>query len=144
MIEFAQKLKDADWLEKQDPYVIIKCGNQMLRTCTQTDGGKSPVWNETFTFNVINENSAELTIMDEDTMSADDTIGSAVVPFAKAREQGTCTIQSPVITKKGKQHGMIQVVMTFVPNDSLKPKKGKKAVYPPAPYPHVCIVFIYI
>lgn len=37
----------------------------MCRAC-ECAGGKNPVWNETFNFNVINENNAEIAIMDDD------------------------------------------------------------------------------
>ncbi len=61
-IEFAKDLKDQDWFGKQDPYCQISVGGQRFRTRTAIDGGKNPVWNETFSANVINENSVEVVI----------------------------------------------------------------------------------
>ncbi len=74
---------------RQDPYAIIRVGGQEYRTRTAVDGGKNPVWNETFNFNCINENTAEVVILDEDLASRDDTIGTAIVSLARAREHGT-------------------------------------------------------
>lgn len=37
----------------QDPYCIVKCGGQTFKTRTAKDGGKNPVWNETFTVGVV-------------------------------------------------------------------------------------------
>ena len=47
---------------RQDPYCIVRVGAQMFRTRTARDGGRNPVWNETFDFNLINENDVELEI----------------------------------------------------------------------------------
>ncbi len=47
---------------RQDPYCILRVGGQQFRTRTAVDGGKNPVWNETFTFNCINENTVDFEI----------------------------------------------------------------------------------
>lgn len=48
-----------------------------------------------FEFSVINENSLELTVMDEDTLSRDDLIGTCSISLARAREMngGTDIVQ---------------------------------------------------
>lgn len=68
----------------QDPYAVLKVGGQTFRTKTHTDGGKNPVWNETFAVNVINDNTADLTLYDSD-VGKDDVIGTATVGLAKVR-----------------------------------------------------------
>eukprot|EP00798_Chlamydomonas_sp_ICE-L_P014117 gene14117-20071_t len=60
-VEFGKGLKDKDIFGKMDPYCVLKCGGMTLRTKTAKGGGKDPVWNETMSFNVINENSVEVT-----------------------------------------------------------------------------------
>ncbi|KXZ43576.1 hypothetical protein GPECTOR_86g369 [Gonium pectorale] len=119
-VEYAKDLKDKDWFGKQDPYAMVRVGNQQFRTRTATDGGKNPVWNETFRFNIINENDAELIIKDDDVASHDDYIGTCRVNFAKAREYGRDTVQLPVSSKHGKQHGFVQVTLMFTRNSALK------------------------
>ncbi|KAG2449211.1 hypothetical protein HYH02_005958 [Chlamydomonas schloesseri] len=138
-VEFAKDLKDKDWFGKQDPYAVLKVGSQQFRTRTAVDGGKNPVWNETFRFNVINENDVELIIKDSD-VSADDYIGTARVSLAKAREHGRDTQQCAVHSKSGKQHGFVQVNLTFTRNSALKagahghPQPGAYPGYPQQAY----------
>lgn len=132
IVEFAKGLKDKDWFGKQDPYCLLTCGAQTFRGRTAKDGGTSPVWNETFNFSVINENDIGIVIKDEDT-GKDDTIGTAHVPLAKAREHGRDSQQVPVLSKSGKQHGFIQLTLTFAKNSSIKGYAGSAGV-PPA-YP---------
>eukprot|EP00195_Chlamydomonas_chlamydogama_P003395 CAMPEP_0202915720 /NCGR_PEP_ID=MMETSP1392-20130828/66461_1 /ASSEMBLY_ACC=CAM_ASM_000868 /TAXON_ID=225041 /ORGANISM="Chlamydomonas chlamydogama, Strain SAG 11-48b" /LENGTH=240 /DNA_ID=CAMNT_0049607859 /DNA_START=105 /DNA_END=827 /DNA_ORIENTATION=+ len=119
-LEFGQGLKDQDWFGKQDPYCIIKCGSQTYRSKTCTDGGKNPVWNELFRFNIINENDVSIVCKDEDTLGRDDIIGSATFTLAKAREQGSARLQVPMMSKKGKQHGFISVYLVYSTNSSMK------------------------
>lgn len=59
-LEFAQGLKDKDFFGKQDPYAIVSIGNQQYRSKTHTDGGRNPVWSQTFNFNIINEVSRQM------------------------------------------------------------------------------------
>eukprot|EP00798_Chlamydomonas_sp_ICE-L_P016210 gene16210-22374_t len=58
--EFGKGLKDKDIFGKMDPYCVLKCGGTTLRTSTAKRGGQDPVWNETMSFNVINENSVDV------------------------------------------------------------------------------------
>lgn len=106
---------------RQDPYAIVRCGGQQFRTRTHVDGGRNPVWNETFTFQIINDNSLELTVMDAD-VGRDDLIGTATVSLARAREQGSDSVQAPVVCKHSrKQHGFVAVNLRWMPNDALRP-----------------------
>mmetsp|Transcript_20875 Transcript_20875/g.53096 ORF Transcript_20875/g.53096 Transcript_20875/m.53096 type:complete len:185 (-) Transcript_20875:655-1209(-) len=120
-LEYAKDLKDMDWFGKMDPYAIIKCGTQTVRSKTHVDGGRHPVWAQTFEFNIINENTVEISLFDEDTLTKDDHIGIATISLAKTREQGADKLMAPVMTKKGKQHGYVQVSMTFKTNAALRP-----------------------
>lgn len=133
-VQFAQGLKDGDWFGKQDPYAIVRCGGQQFRTKTAVDGGKNPVWNETFLFNVINENTIEIDIKDED-VGKDDLIGSVMISLAKAREAGSDTLQAPVVSKKSrKQHGFASVQLKWAPNDALKPAAPQQPMQPQVVY----------
>ncbi|GFR48310.1 hypothetical protein Agub_g10191 [Astrephomene gubernaculifera] len=125
-IEFAQGLKDKDWFGRQDPYCVLSVGGQHFRTHTATDGGRNPVWNQTFRFNVINENDVELTIKDSD-VGRDDNIGTARISLARARQFGRDTMQAPVYSKHGKQHGFVQVSLVFTPNKATGAYSGYPA-----------------
>lgn len=135
-VEFAKDLADKDWFGKQDPYCLLSIGNQKVRSRTHIDGGRNPVWNDTFRFTVVNENTVTITLMDEDTLSNDDWIGTATISCARAREQGRDHIQAPVMTKHNKQRGFISVALTFTSNNSLKPANAQSQPQPyPYPYP---------
>ncbi|XP_047153784.1 LOW QUALITY PROTEIN: uncharacterized protein LOC124825244 [Vigna umbellata] len=47
------KLKDTEWISRQDPLFGIEYGSTKFRTRTCTDGGKNPVFQEKFVFPLI-------------------------------------------------------------------------------------------
>ena len=97
------------------------------------DGGRNPVWNETFRFNVINENNVDVEIKDED-VGKDDLIGTCTFSLAKARESGSDRIQAPVVSKKSrKQRGFLSIALSWEPNKALKPTVTTQ---PAAPHYH--------
>lgn len=144
-VNFANNLKNHDFLSKQDPYCILRCGGNTLRTSIAHGAGSSPVWHETFSFSLINENQLELTVMDHDTFTRDDVIGSCSVSLAKARLQGSEVIQAPVMTRKGSHKGFVQLTLKFTSNNSLRnpyshPQQQQQAAggsyyAPPQPQP---------
>ncbi|KAK8605992.1 hypothetical protein V6N13_102755 [Hibiscus sabdariffa] len=71
-----KKLKDTEWLSRQDPYVCLEYGSSKCRTQTCTDGGKSPKFQEKFTFSLM-EGLAEMQVVvwNSNTLSSDDLIG---------------------------------------------------------------------
>ncbi len=103
-----------------DPYAVITCGGQRFRTKTHTDGGRHPVWNQSFQFNVINENTVGVELYDSDTFSRDDKIGSCTVDLSRARMSGSDSQQAAVRTSKGKQHGFVSVRIAFKPNQPVQ------------------------
>ncbi|GLI61340.1 hypothetical protein VaNZ11_003701 [Volvox africanus] len=122
-LHYAKDIKDCDWFGRQDPYVRLRVGSQEKRSRVCRDGGRNPVWDETFEFTIINENTLEMTLMDEDTLKRDDLIGTCCVSLAKAREQGHDVVQAPVSSGKKihKQRGFVQVTLSFVSNSKLRP-----------------------
>jgi hypothetical protein len=88
----------------------------------------SPPSQETFSFNLINENTVEIKIMDEDTLTKDDVIGECMVSLARAREQGRDSVQVPVVSSRSKkQRGFVSVSLKFHTNASLKPAQQHPA-----------------
>lgn len=95
--------------------------------------------NQTFQFNVINDNTVTVTVYDEDTMSRDDRIGTCTISLARAREQGQDRATVPLVcSRTGKQHGHITASIRFEPNGGLRPPAAGYAPvgYAPAPYPN--------
>lgn len=136
-LEYGHGLKDKDWFGKQDPYCIITVGNQTMRSKTAKDGGKNPVWNQQFRFNIINENNFTIKVMDED-VGGDDHIGDGIGQLAKVRGGSHTDRQDITLVsrKGGKARGHITVTLTFLPNKSLKPQatQAQPYGYPAAPY----------
>jgi hypothetical protein len=91
------------------------------------------VWNEQFRFNVINENSVSIQLLDED-VTFPDLIGNARIDLARTRTFGSDTVQAPVMTKNGKQHGFVQVALSFAKNSALM-QPQPQALYHPATHP---------
>ncbi|XP_076881097.1 elicitor-responsive protein 3-like [Bidens hawaiensis] len=83
------KLKDTEWIARQDPYVCLEYGSSRNRTRVCTDGGKNPTFQEKFMYNVV-EGLRELNInvWNSNTISRDDFIGSGKVHLGKVLSQG--------------------------------------------------------
>lgn len=67
--------KDMELIGEMDPYVVLKYQNQKFRTRVHGEGGKTPVWNQTFSI-VIKGKTEDINIavLDEDILY-DDVIG---------------------------------------------------------------------
>ena len=65
-----------DVFGKSDPYCQVIIGNETHKSSIKDGAGKKPYWNESFDFKVFNSYLAEFKIMDHDTGSDDDFLGS--------------------------------------------------------------------
>ncbi|KAI3888186.1 hypothetical protein MKX03_020584 [Papaver bracteatum] len=90
----ASKIKDTDFFGKMDPYVIIQFGNQKRKSTVARGEGKTPMWNEKFTFDVEypdnikdehHQYKLNLIIMDKDRFSRDDFNGRSEIIATKYR-----------------------------------------------------------
>lgn len=143
-VEFAQGLKDQDFFGRMDPYAIVTVGSQTYRTKTIKSGGTNPVFNEVFRFNIINENSFNVVLKDDD-IGKDDMIGQGQGDLAKVRMNKTDRVQIMMNTHKGKQKGFVSINLSFEPNSGMKPAGAPGAApyaqpppqyaYPQAPPP---------
>ena len=68
-------IKNYDWLNKNDLFVIIKYGTQIRRTTTKWNDDH-PEWNESFLFTKNDDDTIEVSLYDEDSWSKDETIKS--------------------------------------------------------------------
>ncbi|GIL82549.1 hypothetical protein Vretimale_12006, partial [Volvox reticuliferus] len=115
-IEFAEGLKDHDFIFRQSPYCIVSVGAQTYRTQVASQGGRNPVWNETFQFNVCNENDLMIEVKDCE-MGRDPNLGNAAVNLSNVRQMGRDRQQVPVIsTHHQVQHGLLSVALSFQPD----------------------------
>ncbi|CAI5997688.1 unnamed protein product [Closterium sp. NIES-65] len=97
----------------QDPYATIKYNDIDLRTKTDTNGGTSPKWNETFSLVVGESPVITLTVLHERVLSNGELIGTGKVDFSRARELGKATESVLLETPDGKQQGVLEVKLKF-------------------------------
>ncbi|MED6158435.1 hypothetical protein PIB30_032759 [Stylosanthes scabra] len=112
----AKDLKDADFLGKMDPYVILTYRAQENRSRVAKGGGSNPRWNESFLF-TVSDNVAELNlrIMDKDTFTKDDFVGEARIPLEPVFAAGSIPETSYNVVKKQNYCGEIRLALTFNP-----------------------------
>ncbi|KAL3717777.1 hypothetical protein ACJRO7_002995 [Eucalyptus globulus] len=112
---------------KMDPYVLIQYKTQERKSSIARGQGSNPSWGEKFTFRVEYPGEGDhhqfklnLKIMDKDTFSADDYIGSATIFLedflALGVENGTAELHPSkyrVVRMDQSYCGEIQVGLTF-------------------------------
>nr|KAJ0196945.1 hypothetical protein LSAT_V11C700376110 [Lactuca sativa] len=140
------KLKDTEWISRQDPYVHIEYGSNKSSTRTCKDGGKNPTFQEKFVYSLV-EGLRELnvTVWNSNTITHDDFIGSGKIPLAKVLSQGFDDSSWPLQSKTGRHAGEVRLIMHYSNSNSnsgvsciLKPGKDiahkpSKGLAPSAP-----------
>ncbi|CAI5500819.1 unnamed protein product [Closterium sp. Naga37s-1] len=105
----------------QDPYATIKYNDIDLRTKTDTNGGTSPKWNETFSFAVGESPVITLTVLHERVLSNGELIGTGKVDFSRARELGKAVESVLLETPDGKQQGVLEQSCLLSPISPITP-----------------------
>ncbi|OIT39730.1 PREDICTED: elicitor-responsive protein 1-like [Nicotiana attenuata] len=130
------KLKDTEWISRQDPYVCLEYGSTKFRTRTCTDGGKNPTFQEKFVFTLI-EGLREINVVvwNSNTISYDDFIGSGKIQLHKVLSQGYDDTAWPIQTKIGRHAGEVRLIMHYA--NANKPATSYAPSAPPyaAPQP---------
>lgn len=67
----------------QDPYCIIKLGQQQKKTRVHDEGGKKPRWNDTLTFAKSSDTNLKIEVWDKDVID-DDLVGEGFYNLTKA------------------------------------------------------------
>ena len=131
----AIRLKDTQTFGKQDPYVVLRCGeSEHFRTKVCKDGGTAPTWNEKFTFTIARgENEVHLRIWNSNMLRSDTCIGSAVVELDKVFKEGYDDVDVSVFDAKGRPAGVLNVVLTFMPGQVSKPTQPAPSAQPSVP-----------
>ncbi|VFQ81895.1 unnamed protein product [Cuscuta campestris] len=132
-----QKLKDTEWISRQDPYASLEYGSTRFRTRTCTDGGKNPTFQEKFVFSLI-EGLREMNVVvwNSNTITYDDFIGSGKVILNKVLSEGYDDSSWPLQTKTGRNAGEIRLIMHYA--NAKKPPTSYASSAPPymtPPYP---------
>ncbi|XP_028781152.1 protein SRC2 homolog [Neltuma alba] len=141
------KLRDTEWISRQDPYVCVEYASTKFRTRTCTDGGKNPTFQEKFVFPLI-EGLREINVLvwNSNTITFDDFIGSGKIQLQKVLSEGFDDSTWPLQTKTGRHAGEVKVIMHYAnakkPTSSYAPSAPpymnssvQYSAPPPASYP---------
>ena len=131
----AIRLVETQSFGKQDPYCVVRVGEESARTKVCRDGGTAPTWNERFTFQLARvEEELVVRLWNSNSLKSDKCIGSARIPLAKVYAEGYDDVDAKVMTTKGAPGGMLNMVLTWVP--AATPAANVTHVYlPGAPAP---------
>ncbi|XP_031479985.1 uncharacterized protein LOC116250486 [Nymphaea colorata] len=115
------KLKDTEWISRQDPYVCLEYGSAKFRTRTCTDGGKNPTFQEKFIFTLI-EGLREINVhvWNSNTLTMDDLIGSGRIQLQRVLHEGYDDSSWPLQTKHGRHAGEVRLILHH-PNLNKRP-----------------------
>eukprot|EP01006_Ploeotia_vitrea_P031625 TRINITY_DN63957_c0_g1_i1.p1 TRINITY_DN63957_c0_g1~~TRINITY_DN63957_c0_g1_i1.p1 ORF type:complete len:596 (-),score=78.50 TRINITY_DN63957_c0_g1_i1:113-1900(-) len=98
---------------KADPYAKLRVGTQEYSTKPNAGGGKNPIWNEEFSFDISNEREMEVEVLDKETVGTDKFMGRCKVSImewiANGRFEGDLEIQD----KAGKPVGRVTLSVKF-------------------------------
>ena len=75
----ASNLASSSFVGKVNPFAIIKIGTQEQQTKVVQDGGKKPVWGDTFDFSISTEKELNLRVMDKADVGQPKFIGHFVI-----------------------------------------------------------------
>lgn len=118
-IELVQghELRDVEFFGKSDPYATVGIAGQTQRSKTAHDGGKNPVWNQSFLIDIPDgPHELEISVLDQERRGADEAMGSVTIPLGKVfveRQIPPCNykLQLP----NGKFQGELTVGLKFFP-----------------------------
>ena len=124
----ARNIKAADWNGTSDPYVRLHVGsaeNMQSRRTRTINGTLQPEWHETFRFEIEAASRLEhltLECMDEDSQSADNSLGTASLALAPLKPNEQCqfwcrlgTTWHPVKCVESWQGLLVEVRCVLVP-----------------------------
>lgn len=98
---------------KADPFARLRIGTQEFSTKPNPGGGKNPIWNEEFTFDISNEKELEIEVMDKETVGNDKFMGRCKVSIiewiANGRFEGDLELQD----KMNKPVGRVSIAARF-------------------------------
>ncbi|GMH69721.1 hypothetical protein TrLO_g11261 [Triparma laevis f. longispina] len=98
---------------KADPYAKLKIGSQEHQTKPHVQGGKNPVWNQEFEFQISTEKEMEVDIFDKEQVGSDKFMGRAKVGIMDWIAMGNFQGDIPILDKADKEIGKINVNVKF-------------------------------
>lgn len=111
---------------KADPYARLRVGTQEFATKPNAGGGKNPIWNEEFVFDISNEKEIEIEVLDKETVGNDKFMGRAKVSIMEWIANGRFEGDLDLDDKGGKSVGRVSVSVKFErPGAALQAGKEK-------------------
>lgn len=98
---------------KADPYARLRIGTQEFATKPNPGGGKNPIWNEEFIFDISNERDMEVEVLDKETVGNDKFMGRLKISIMEWVANGRFDGDLDVVDKAGKSVGRISLVCKF-------------------------------
>eukprot|EP01038_Epipyxis_sp_PR26KG_P005989 gene5989-8246_t len=112
---------------KADPYAKMRIGTQEFSTKPNPGGGKNPVWNEEFAFDISNEKEVEIEVLDKEAVGNDKFMGRCKISIIEWIANGTFNGDLDLVDKAGKPVGNISISVKF---DRPNVADAKSAVVP--------------
>lgn len=104
---------------KADPYCKMRIGVQEFATKHHAGGGKNPIWNEEFGFDISNEKELELEVLDKETVGNDKFMGRSTISIVEWIANGKFEGELEVQDKAGKPVGKVALACKFERPNSL-------------------------
>jgi Ca2+-binding EF-hand superfamily protein len=104
---------------KADPYCKLRIGTQEFNTKHNAGGGKNPVWNEEFGFDISNEKDMEVEVLDKETVGNDKFMGRCKVSIMEWIATGRFEGDLDLVDKANKPVGRVTIAVKFE-----RPKPG--------------------
>ena len=98
---------------KADPYTKLRIGTQEMMTKPNQGGGKNPIWNEEFNFDISNEREVYIEVLDKETVGNDKFMGMATVSIMEWIANGKFEGDIDVQDKAGKPVGRVTLSVRF-------------------------------
>lgn len=98
---------------KADPYAKLKIGSQEHQTKPDVQGGKAPVWNQEFEFQISTEKEMEIDIFDKEQVGSDKFMGRAKVSIMDWIAMGNFQGDIPILDMSEKEVGKVNVNVKF-------------------------------
>uniref|UniRef100_A0A0D6QY90 C2 domain-containing protein n=1 Tax=Araucaria cunninghamii TaxID=56994 RepID=A0A0D6QY90_ARACU len=108
------RLRDTEWISRQDPYVCLEYANSKFRTKTCTDGGKNPTFNEKFVLPLIEGlREVNVSVWNSNTLQFDDLIGTGRILLQRVLSSGYDDSTWPLSTRSGKNAGDVRIILHY-------------------------------
>eukprot|EP01042_Synura_sphagnicola_P017102 gene17102-21618_t len=98
---------------KADPFAKLRIGTQEYSTKPTPGGGKNPIWNEEFAYDISNEKELEIEVMDKETVGNDKFMGRCNVSIIEWIANGRFEGDLELLDKMSKPVGRVSLACRF-------------------------------